>query len=398
MIKKILAIVVCIFLIIIAIQVKVIRSEELNRTIFVDDDGGVDYTTIQEALDNTNNGDTIFVQSGIYYENIEINKSINLIGENKDKTIIDGNKIDDVVNINHDNVLITGFKITNSGSINNAGIKVNSNSNKISDNIIVNNSAGIRIIGVSENYVNGNNISYNKNGIILFIGFKENIITGNFIKNNYNDGIYLYRSENNIIIDNSIIDNKYNGINFHLSQFNTIYHNNFVNNSIDAFDIWDNNWYNSTIKEGNYWYNYLGIDSNGDGIGDISYNISGGVNQDIYPLISYYNTKEELDKNLPFVDFLRPINAIYINDNEIISFFITVIIGDFEIVPIAYDNETDISSIRLYINDDLVEVFTFVPNSYIWNELTFGKKTIRIVAYDTAGNEASKEIVIWKFF
>ena len=36
-------------------------SENKNITIYVDDDGGADFTNIQDAIDNSNQGDTIFV-------------------------------------------------------------------------------------------------------------------------------------------------------------------------------------------------------------------------------------------------------------------------------------------------------------------------------------------------
>ena len=45
-----------------------------NDILYVDDDGGADYTNIQDAIDNSNLGDTIFVYSGFYHENLNINK------------------------------------------------------------------------------------------------------------------------------------------------------------------------------------------------------------------------------------------------------------------------------------------------------------------------------------
>ena len=37
---------------------------------YVNDDGGAEYTSIQEAINAAESGDTVVVSSGIYYENI----------------------------------------------------------------------------------------------------------------------------------------------------------------------------------------------------------------------------------------------------------------------------------------------------------------------------------------
>jgi parallel beta-helix repeat protein len=53
----------------------------------------MNYSTIQEAIDanQTLNGDTIKVDAGTYYESITVNKSLTLVGEDRNITIIDGN-------------------------------------------------------------------------------------------------------------------------------------------------------------------------------------------------------------------------------------------------------------------------------------------------------------------
>ena len=109
------------------------------KIIYVDDDGGADYTKIQDAIDSAEDEDTIFVYNGKYKENIIIEKEINLIGENKEETIINGMGVGNVVYIDSDNVTINRFKIINcGGDYNDAGIEVNLYSDKltISNNII----------------------------------------------------------------------------------------------------------------------------------------------------------------------------------------------------------------------------------------------------------------------
>ena len=62
-----------------------------GKTLYVGGDGPGNYTRIQDAIDDASDGDTVFVFNSTYYENIEINMSIRLIGENKNTTIIYGN-------------------------------------------------------------------------------------------------------------------------------------------------------------------------------------------------------------------------------------------------------------------------------------------------------------------
>jgi parallel beta-helix repeat protein len=73
------------------------------------------YDTIQEAINHALDGDTVFVRARTYYEDIVVNKSISLIGENRDTTFIFGGNTTYVVLVTSDNATVVGFTVRNGG-------------------------------------------------------------------------------------------------------------------------------------------------------------------------------------------------------------------------------------------------------------------------------------------
>jgi parallel beta-helix repeat protein len=135
---------------------------------------------IQGLIDNASAGDTIYVPSGIYYENIIINKPINLVGEDKNSTIIDGGGSGNVVYISAQGVSVSGFTIRNGDD----GIKLyKSRRISIRGNIISNNGKGIDLVISHFNTVKGNNISNNVYGVYLSNSRFNFIQKNNFILN-----------------------------------------------------------------------------------------------------------------------------------------------------------------------------------------------------------------------
>ncbi len=81
--------------------------------LYVGGSGPGNYSTIEAALENASNGDTIFVYHGIYNESVTIRKSIILIGEDKQSTILKSTV--DCVVIKAMNVTVNGFSLQQIG-------------------------------------------------------------------------------------------------------------------------------------------------------------------------------------------------------------------------------------------------------------------------------------------
>jgi len=62
----------------------------INAPLFVGGTGPLNYTSIQDAINDVSAEGYVMVYAGVYYENIIIDKNIILIGEDRNNTIIDG--------------------------------------------------------------------------------------------------------------------------------------------------------------------------------------------------------------------------------------------------------------------------------------------------------------------
>lgn len=219
------------FLFIISLYVPRISSQEpFPSLISVGGNGPGNYTRVQDALNNASNGDTVFVYNGTYYENLIIEKSIRLLGENKHTTIIDGGGSSFVITLIADHITISGFTITNSQKkFSYAGIYVDSDSNTLSDTILTNNYYGIHLgYLASDNLIVNNTIFHNRQCGIYFNHASNNSLIGNVVFDHLVNGFGLYEfSNHNRILNNTFSMNQHTGVNIRESYQNQVIGNTF---------------------------------------------------------------------------------------------------------------------------------------------------------------------------
>jgi nitrous oxidase accessory protein NosD len=168
-----------------------------GNILYVGGSGQGNYSTIQDAINAASRGDTVYVFSGTYNENVEFDKKLNLIGQDKNTTIINGNQKGCTINLSSENAAIEDFTIIGGGfdtdefrNFFRAGLRVTGSNNIICNNIFKNNRLGISGVRVT-NLTIKNNI-FIEDGI----GFTSYENDGRpKLKIEY----YLHKIENNIV-------------------------------------------------------------------------------------------------------------------------------------------------------------------------------------------------------
>ncbi|MGD2066464.1 MAG: right-handed parallel beta-helix repeat-containing protein [Candidatus Bathyarchaeota archaeon] len=288
-----------------------ILAETESGTLVVPDD----YQTIQEAIGKATEGDTIYIKKGTYVENPVVNKSVSLVGEDMESTVID---VTAGLKVQSDNVNITGLTLFDGWQ----GITVSADYCNISGNKVTDSEYGIVLLSAANNIVTKNvihsigpsaaiQLSYSnanlieKNyidscteGIQVKSGSCNNLVTENLVTHCSSVAMRLlgtysppsYYEPNDNTITNNVLSNSGVGATIYRANNNTLYNNNFINNT---YQISTNEWYaqqwgygfsNNTIDQ-NYWSNYNGTDNNSDDIGDTPYIID-EHNQDNQPLMN----------------------------------------------------------------------------------------------------------------
>lgn len=182
---------------------------------------------IQDAVDIIDPGDTIYVHSGTYTENVVVDKPITITSVGS-ATVQTNNSSMNVFLVTADRVNISGFCITGAGE--KSGIRVNNSSNCIiSDNIILYNYVNIQCVRSNNTTLTNNTMVGGDYGIHTAFS-SNNTITDNNITESEQYGICIIdQSDNNIITDNTASNGNYTGIALAFSSDNNTIGNNTVN-------------------------------------------------------------------------------------------------------------------------------------------------------------------------
>lgn len=188
----------------------------------------------------------------------------------------------------------------------------------------------------------GNTVANNDEAVRVGMG-GLNFIAHNYFVNN-KIGFALYDSDN-AIIQNTIVncsDTVFRLDNLAWTQ--TVYHNNFVGNAKSVSDFTYSNSLERPVQSqvptwdngvtGNYWSDYKGTDSNGDGVGDSPMQIStyyrGEIPsfysfQDRYPLTSQY----DIDLPVPPIPqaLIAPSNMSAVDNRDKALSFMKDVVG-----------------------------------------------------------------------
>jgi parallel beta-helix repeat protein len=256
-----------------------------SNTLYVGGSGPGNYSKINDAYNDANPGDTIFVYSGSYNEYLWIEKTINLIGEDEDTTsIIYNHKAISPISIFTSDVVVSGFTLYNPNPdlVIYLDIYPNNNYNSISNCIFYNSplhldddTCGLALFNSSYNTISNCTFLYNDDeGISLNKASSHNIvencvfshcglgiellnsshnIINNCIMKNGDRGIFIgpyygdIKSNNNLIKNCDIYNNKQHGISISEAYNNVIYNCSLDNNKYYGIAVSGSDSYNNLI-------------------------------------------------------------------------------------------------------------------------------------------------------
>jgi len=300
-----------------------------------------DYLTIQAAINAATYGDTIFVKTGTYYEKIVVDRSVSLVGENRDTTVIDGNWTGTIIHVISDNVNISGFTVRNCilsharaavihlDSVSGCEIRGNTLSNGfITDGA----DSGIWIDSSSNNHICDNELSLFSYAIGAPWGEGNNMNISNNLISNSRFGIYL-KSDDSVLRNNLILN-------------------------CSSIGIYILHCGNATLKGNNMTANFHGFSVYGIPLSHFIHNIDISNTVDEDPIYYLINQKNRIidPESLTDIGFLALVNStnIVIKDLNLT--------GKSQGLVLAYTTNCTVKNVNASLNNDGIDLFSSTNN------------------------------------
>ena len=257
--------------------------------------------------------------------------------------------------------------------------------NYIFDNTLMDNQVAIATGLTHNTKIEQNDIINNEIWGIVLLDTNDTIINDNFISDNGDFGISLlamiYGCFNNTIVLNQIYNHNQIGLALDdYSSQNNIFQNDFIGNLVNAKDDGTlNSWDNGTI--GNVWDDYIGTDTDDNGIGDIPYIVDGAAGSvDNFPIY------DDGPDDLLTVIIIEP-NSLDIYGTEPPDFSITIV---------GTDIDTTWYTLDLGVKNITFSGVTGTFEQAEWDKLGSGTHTIRFYANNSMGQIFFSEVIITK--
>jgi parallel beta-helix repeat protein len=271
---------------------------------------GTNYFTIQSAIDDANTGNEIHVDSGTYFENVNVNKKLILKGMDTGagKPVVDASGIDSPMRLSADGVTVDGFVTKNISKVCWAGIIVISSNNTLRNNNVLDGCNGIELSNSHNNTLINNTVNSNNYSAIFLHYSNNNTLIGNnasYNKGDYAYGINLQYSNNNTLIGN-IASNNTQGVYWNLGISLGYSNNNNITGNVvnsNAFGIFicqssnNNNLTGNTVNSNTGIGIYVYYSSNNNLTGNTVHSNKGTGNNGT-GIHVYYSSNNNLTSNI----------------------------------------------------------------------------------------------------
>lgn len=299
-----------------------------------------DYPTIQAAIDNASEGNTILVKPGTYTELLRIYKSLTILGSGAASTVIEGPGGGSTVEISKgaNNVVFAGFTVKGTGERPWSGIYVRGLQSDIRENLIVNHWYGIHFYDSSDNILRNNNMSNNEYNLrvwgLFLTHFLHDIDSSNLVNGKpvyywvnqrtktvpLDAGFVALVNSSDISVRDLALSNNMAGVLLAYASNCTLFSVNASENERGLYLVSSHS--NNILKNnlcGNGWSGISLVSSRGNFImgNTMSRNKQLGIRlSHSYPLLSYYSSNNVISGNI----FEGNTDGIYFersNNNEV---------------------------------------------------------------------------------